>query len=83
MEVMEKVKKWELVVDGMGLMIPDCKLREIKQRPSTEREKILSVVEYWLNTYPSASWIGLAKTLYRKAEEKAVAMARNYLPIGV
>ena len=83
MEVMEKVKNWELVVDDMGLMIPDCKLQEIKERPSTEREKIFAVIEYWFNTYPSVSWIGLTKTLYRKAEERAVAMARNYLQKGV
>ena len=83
MEVMEKVKNWELVVDDMGLMIPDCKLQEIKQRPSTEREKIFAAIEYWFNTCPFASWIGLAKTLYWKAEERAVAMARDYLPKGV
>ena len=83
MEVMEEVENWEMVVDDMGLHIPDCKLQEIKQHPSTGREKNFAVVEYWFNTEPFASWKGLAKTLYWKAEERAVAMAMSYLPKGV
>ena len=77
-EVMAEVGDWWEV--GMNLDVPDSKRKEISQQSSTEREKSLALGDYWVNTVPNASWEILARVLYRKGEEKAVAVMKQYLP---
>ena len=83
MEVMGEVGNMERVWgDGFGLGIPGSKRAEIKQQSSTEGEKSRALSQYWVNCDPDASWERLAWTLYRRGEERAAAIARQYLPKG-
>ena len=66
-----------------GLRIPDSKLREIKQRSYTKRDRRRLAGEYWVNTDPRASWQVLGYALYEKGEETAAAMVKQYLPKGM
>ena len=79
-EVMGEVGHWERVARRL---IPDSKLQEFKQQSSTEKEKSHAVGGYWLDTAPVPSWEELAQVLYEKGEERAVAMAKQYLPNGM
>ena len=76
-EVMAEVRNWEVV--GSVLSVPHPKQQEIKQQSSTEREKCLALGDYWVNTNPDASWEKLAWRLYRVGEERALAVAKQYL----
>ena len=80
-EVMAEVGNWESV--GIWLGVPDSKLLEIMQQPSTEREKSLQLGDYWVNTAPDASWEKLAKVLYRYGAKRALALMKQYLQQGV
>ena len=65
------------------LCIPDSKLEEIYQLSSSEMEKCLSLVEYWVNTAPDASWEELARMLYQKGEERALGVIKQYVQQGM
>ena len=80
-EVMAEVGDWEDV--GSLLHVPDSKRHEIKQQSSTEREKCLALGDYWVNTDPDASWEKLARELYWKGEETALAVTKQYLQQGM
>ena len=64
---------------GRWLCVPLSKLQEINQQSSTEREKSLALGDYWVNTAPEASWEKLGVVLYRKGEERALAVTKQYL----
>ena len=85
-EVMAEVGNWERVASGgiirRGLGVPLSKRQEIKQQSSTEREKSLALGDYWVNTDPHASWESLARVLYRRGEERALAVTKQYLQQG-
>ena len=74
-EVMAEVVDWEKV----RWLVHDSKQQEIKQQSSTVREKSLALGDYWVNTNPNASWERLARQLYRKGEERAAAVMKQYL----
>ena len=76
-EVMAEVGDWVNV--GSLLDVPHSKQEEISQQSSTEREKSLALVDYWVNTVPDASWEKLATKLYRTGEHRAVAVTKQYL----
>ena len=78
---MAEVGNWNLV--GIGLDVPHSKLLEIRQQSSTEREKSLALGDYWVNTAPDGSWEKLARVLYRKGEEIALAVTKQYLQQGM
>ena len=80
-EVMAEVKNWSLV--GFGLGVPLYKQEEIIQQFSTAREKGLALGDYWVNSAPDASWEKLARVLYQKGEERAVAVVKQYLQQGM
>ena len=80
MEVMGEVGDREGVWVRLG--VPHSKRAEIKQQSSTEGEKSRALSQYWVNCAPDASWKRLARVLYAKGEERAAAMARQYLPKG-
>ena len=80
-EVMAEVGNWERV--GSLLGVPYSKQQEIKQQSSTEREKSLALGDYWVNTAPDASWEELARLLYRRGEERALAVMKQYLQQGM
>ena len=78
---MAEVGNWEEVGDRLG--VPDSKLQEIRQQLSTEREKCLALGDYWVNTDPGASWEELARVLYQREEERALAVMKQYLQQGM
>ena len=82
-EVMAEVGNWRRLGGVLNLGVPDSKLDEISQQSSTEREKSLALGDYWVNTAPDASWEKLARELYKEGEEKAAAVAKQYLPLGM
>ena len=79
-EVMGEVGDREWVWDGLG--VPGSKEAEITQQSSTEGEKSRALSQYWVNCCPVASWERLAWRLYMRGEERAAAMAKQYLPKG-
>ena len=80
-EVMAEVGNWEEV--GIKLGVPHSKQQEISQQSSTEMEKSLALGDYWVNTAPDASWKKLARVLYRRGEERALAVMKQYLQQGM
>ena len=76
-EVMAEVGHWVEVGDELGVTL--SKLQKIKQQSSTEREKRLALGDYWVNTDPDASWEKLARVLYQRREERALAVTKQYL----
>ena len=80
-EVMAEVEEWRSV--GIWLDVPFSKQQEISQQSSTERERSLALGDYWVNTDPDASWEKLARALYRCAEERALAVTKQYLQQGM
>ena len=76
-EVMAEVGHWDSV--GIGLGVPHSKLLEISQQSSTVREKRFALGDHWVNTDPDASWEKLATVLYKRGEERAVAVTKQYL----
>ena len=78
LEVMGKVQKWYWV--GRELKVPFSKLDEIKEQSSTEIEKSHQVGRYWVNTHPDPSWEELGRTLYKRGEETAALVLKQYLP---
>ena len=76
-EVMAEVENW--VMMGSVLGVQDSKRQEIKQHSSTEREKSLELGDYWVNTNPDASWERLARVLYQRGEERALAVTIQYV----
>ena len=77
-EVMGEVGDRERV--WRELDVPVSKRDEIKQQSSTEGEKSRALSQYWVNCSPNASWVELAIVLYLRGEERAAAMAKQYLP---
>ena len=75
---MGKVQDWEMV--GLGLGVPLSKRQEIKEQSSTEMEQRLTLGRYWLNTHPDPSWEKLGTALYKRGEERAAMMVKQYLP---
>ena len=78
---MAKVGDLERV--GRELGVSDSKLEEIQQQTSTEREKCLALIEYWIKTAPDASWEKLARMLYQRGEERALAVTKQYMQQGI
>ena len=78
---MAEVVDWNLV--GISLDVPHSKRQEIRHQSSTERERSLVLGDYWVNTAPDASWERLARVLYQKGEDRAAAVAQQYLQQGM
>ena len=76
-KVMAEVGDWVSVRHLLG--VPLSKQQEISQQSSTESEKSLALGDYWVNTDPDTSWTKLARVLYYKREERAVAVTKQYL----
>ena len=76
-EVMAEVGDWWGV--GRWLDVPFTMRQEMEQQSSTEKEKCLTLGDYWVNTAPGSSWERLAWVLYQKREERALAVTKRYL----
>ena len=76
-EVMAEVGDLEEARDWLS--VPPSKQQEIRLHSSTEREKCLALGDYWVNTVPGASWERLARVLYLRGEERALAVTKQYL----
>ena len=68
-EVMAEVGNWKWL--GIALNVPFSK--------RAKREKSLALGDYWVNTDPDASWERLARALYQKGEQRALAVTKQYL----
>ena len=64
------------------LLVPQSVMDEIRDSPSysTEEEKRIAGLQYYLQTIPGASWERLAGALWSLEEEKALEKVRQYLP---
>ena len=78
---MAEVGNWWGVGDWLG--VSTSKLQEIIQQLSTEREKRLALGDYWVNTDPVATWEKLARVLYQRREDRALAVMKQYLQQGM
>ena len=83
-QVMDKIEadKWEEVMGGDGLDIPESLLEEIQRRYSTDTEKIHAGVDYYLNYKPGASWEDLTRNLYVKKEFAAARESKSFMSTG-
>ena len=83
-QVMDKIEgdKWEEVMGGVGLDIPESLLKEIQRRYSTDTEKIRACVDYYLNYKPDASWEDLTENLYYVEEFAAARESKSFMSTG-
>ena len=81
-EVMEKVKVdkrrqvWDRVLTWRGASPVD----ELYSSHSTEKEKILSCSDTYVNCHPEPSWEHLTTRLYEEDEMTTVDQTRPFLP---
>ena len=80
-EVMREVGDRESVWGLLGVL--GFKRTELQQQSSTEEEKTRAMSQYYVNCVPHPSWEDLAFSLYTSGEERALVMARQYLPKGM
>ena len=72
--------------DECGLLeslgVPQSVMDDIRASPlySTEEEKRIAGLQYYLHTLPSASWEVIAGVLWRLEEHTALEEVRQYLP---
>ena len=65
-----------------GLGVPDSVINDIRSNPSysTEEEKRIAGLQYYLQTAPGASWERIAGVLWYMEEHTALEEVRQYLP---
>ena len=70
--------------DGLmnALLVPGSVNDDIKANPSysTEEEKRIAALQYYLQTVPDASWEVIAGALWQLEEHTALEEVRQYLP---
>ena len=80
---MEAVGDWRQFAGLLGLDIPRAIQERITKQHATDKMQSRAAGEWWVHTYPSPSWDGLAGALYRKGEDRALKKMTQYLPKGV
>ena len=65
----------------MRLSVPSSVLDKIDAECSSDAEKMSAVVNYVVTITPDITWEGIAATLYKMDEEKAVERVKPYLHI--
>ena len=80
--VMKDVKDWRRVNSHVYLNVPDPIIRRFADQYTTETEWSCAVGRWWVNTYPSPTWMKLALALYHKGEDRALEKVAQYLPKG-
>ena len=65
-----------------GLLFPNSVIDDIRSNPlySTEEEKRIAGLQYYLQTVPGASWERIAGILWFLNEHTALEEVRQYLP---
>ena len=81
MEVIGKVADRKQFWRSLG--VPLFKFQEMAMQSITEEKRSLSLVQYWLNTDPRASWKKLGRILYHRGEEGAAAVVKQNFPTGI
>ena len=66
---------------GSVLRVPLCKCVEIHHQSSTDAEERETLIRYYLNYLPYASWSHLAGRLYRTQHLEALSAARKFIKI--
>ena len=81
-EVMEKVKvdNRRQVLDRVLIWTWKSPVDQLYSSHSTEKEKILSCSDTYVNCRPDASWEHLTSQLYKEDEMTAVDQTRPFLP---
>ena len=74
--------KWEWVMGGGGLDIPEPLLKEIRSRYSTDTEKNRACVDYYVNCHPKAEWKHLSRRLYQHGEFAAARESKTFISTG-
>ena len=64
---------------GLVLIIPRSKCREIHRQSSTDAEERETLIRYYLNYSPYASWSHLAGKLYQRQHLEALSAARKFI----
>ena len=64
------------------LLVPKIVMDDIRANPSysTEEEKRIAGLQYYLQTVPGASWERIAGVLWQTQEHTALEGVRQYLP---
>ena len=73
--VLATEKDWK-VTRGLAdcLLIPNSVQGRIKKL-RTRNSQLDSLIEYWVNTVPNASWVALVSVLYKLEEKAALVKA--------
>jgi len=79
---MKDVKDWRRFWRSALLNVPNPIIQRIAGRYTTETECSFAVGQWWVNTYPSPTWMELALALYHKGEDRALEKVAQYLPKG-
>ena len=64
---------------GSVLLIPGCKCVEIHHQSSTVAEERETLIRYYLNYSPYATWSHLAGRLYYRQHHEALLEARKFI----
>ena len=64
---------------GCVLLVPGSKCVEIHCQSSTDAEERETLIRYYLNYSPYASWSDLAGTLYHGQHHEALSAARKFI----
>ena len=70
---------------SINLGVPDSSLTDIEHHYSTDDQRNLAVIEYYLHYAPGASWSHLAGQLYYREKEGALQHVQKYVqrPAGM
>ena len=81
--IMEEVGDWRQLAGLLGLDIPRAIQERITKQHATNKMQSRAAGEWWVHTYPSASWYRLAYALYRNGDDRALEKMTQYLSKGV
>ena len=76
MKVVEEVEWWSLC--GGILNVPSSKKQEIKNECSTDKDRKISAVKWWIMNDPLASWRRITDQLYHYNEDIIADKIRHY-----
>ena len=76
MKVVEEVR-WERLCDII-LYVPSSKRQEIEDECSTDKDRKISGIKWWIMNDPLASWRRLTQQLYYYKEDTIADKIRHY-----
>ena len=76
MKVVEEVE-WRTLCDRI-LRVPSSKEQEIENECSTDKDRKISSIKWWIMNDPLASWRRITDQLYRHREDTIADKIRHY-----